>query len=324
MDLDDDAAAVYRAMLDDHTQTVADLAIALSLSRPRVRKALDTLADTALLQPAGADPMVLVPSPPRVGMAKLVAEAELALAAQARRVAAVRSLMETMAAEHDAHLHREALVHHRTVEAVRDRLQELALAARTECVSLNPGRAHKPDAMAASKPLNQLALERGVAIRAVYQDSFRHDAATLDYARWLTEIGGQARTMPEVPMLLVVVDHEVALLPRVVGDPSQGAIEVRSPALVAALVDHVEMVWLLAEPFGEARRREAPLTSATSRQLLQMLASGATDESAARRLGLSTRTVRRLMSDFMVQTGATSRFQAGVEAARRGLLDARD
>jgi hypothetical protein len=30
------------------------------------------------------------------------------------------------------------------------------------------------------------------------------------------------------------------------------------------------------------------------------------------------------MSDFMTQTGATSRFQAGVEAARRGLLDARD
>ncbi|GGM88583.1 hypothetical protein GCM10009721_12070 [Terrabacter tumescens] len=197
MDLDDDAAAVYRAMLDDHTQTVADLAIALSLSRPRVRKALDTLADTALLQPAGSDPLVLVPSPPRVGMARLVAEAEVALAAQARRVAAVRALMETMAADHDAHLHREALVHHRTVEGVRDRLQELALEARTECVSLNPGRAHKPDAMAASKPLNQLALERGVAIRAVYQDSFRHDPATLDYARWLTDMGGQARTMPE-------------------------------------------------------------------------------------------------------------------------------
>lgn len=321
MDFDDDAAAVYRAMLDDHTRTVGDLAAVLSLSRPRVRKALDTLADAALLHPADADPLLLVPSSPRIGMTRLVAQAELELAAQAQRVVAVRSLMETMAAEHDAHLHREALVHHLTVEAVRHRLEELSLEARTECVSLNPGRAHRPDAMAASKPLNQRALERGVAIRAVYQDSFRHDQATLDYARWLTEIGGRARTMPEVPMLLVIVDREVALLPRVVGDPSQGAIEVRSPAIVAALVEHVETVWLLAEPFGEVRRREAPTTNATSRQLLHMLASGVTDESAARRLGLSTRTVRRLMSDFMTQTGATSRFQAGVEAARRGLLD---
>jgi DNA-binding CsgD family transcriptional regulator/sugar-specific transcriptional regulator TrmB len=320
MELDGDAAAVYRAMLEDHTRTVADLAAALSITRPRVRKALDVLADAALLRPDQADPLLLVPSHPRVGMARLVAEAEAELAAQAQRVAAVRSLMETMALEHDAHRHREAIVHHDTLEGVRDRLEELSLEARTECVSLNPGRAHRPDAMAASKPLNQRALERGVAIRAVYQESFRHDPATLDYARWLTQIGGEARTMPEVPMLLVIVDREVALLPRVVGDPSQGAVEVRTPSVVAALVEYFETTWLLAAPFGEVRKREEPLSNATSRQLLQMLAAGATDEAAARRLGLSTRTVRRLMSDFMASTGAASRFQAGVEAVRRGLL----
>ena len=77
---------------------------------------------------------------------------------------------------------------------------------------------------------------------------------------------------------------------------------------------------LLAAPFGEVRKREEPLSNATSRQLLQMLAAGATDESAVRRLGLSTRTVRRLMRDFMASTGAASRFQAGVEAGRRGML----
>ncbi|MEO7784850.1 MAG: LuxR C-terminal-related transcriptional regulator [Terracoccus sp.] len=308
-------------MLEDHGRTVSDLAAALSMSEEAVRAALDTLADVALLRPSEDEPLTLLPSAPRVGMARLVAQAEVELAAQTQRVASVRALMETMTAEHDAHMHREALVHHLTVDAVRGRLEELALGARSECLSLNPGRQHRPDAMAASKPLNQRALEQGVAIRAVYQDSFRHDPATLAYANWLTELGGEARTMPEVPMLLVLVDREVALLPRVVGDPSQGAVEVRSPAIVTALVDYVETVWLLAEPFGEARRRDVPLTGVKAKHLLQMLASGTTDESAARRLGLSTRTVRRLMSDVMLQLGATSRFQAGVEAARRGLLE---
>ena len=38
------------------------------------------------------------------------------------------------------------------------------------------------------------------------------------------------------------------------------------------------------------------------------------------KLGLSLRTVRRRVADLMTELGADSRFQAGVEAARRGWL----
>ncbi|MEU4519312.1 helix-turn-helix transcriptional regulator [Amycolatopsis sp. NPDC024027] len=59
------------------------------------------------------------------------------------------------------------------------------------------------------------------------------------------------------------------------------------------------------------------------RQLLTLLTAGYTDESAAVRLGISVRTVRRLVSGIMNRLGARSRFQAGVKAADRGwLLDA--
>lgn len=52
-----------------------------------------------------------------------------------------------------------------------------------------------------------------------------------------------------------------------------------------------------------------------------MLAGGLTDEAMARKLGLSERTVRRLVSEPTERLGAASRFQAGVCAVRLGWLD---
>jgi DNA-binding NarL/FixJ family response regulator len=55
------------------------------------------------------------------------------------------------------------------------------------------------------------------------------------------------------------------------------------------------------------------------RFLLQELAAGAKDEQIARTLGLSLRTVRRRVAD-LIELGVDNRFQAGVEAVRRGWL----
>jgi DNA-binding NarL/FixJ family response regulator len=56
------------------------------------------------------------------------------------------------------------------------------------------------------------------------------------------------------------------------------------------------------------------------RLLLSQLAGGAKDEQIARALGLSVRTVRRRVAELLVELGADSRFQAGVEAVRRGWI----
>ncbi len=47
---------------------------------------------------------------------------------------------------------------------------------------------------------------------------------------------------------------------------------------------------------------------------------GAKDEQIARTLGLSLRTVRRRVADLLIELGVDNRFQAGVEAVRRGWL----
>ncbi|MEZ5096484.1 MAG: LuxR C-terminal-related transcriptional regulator [Nocardioides sp.] len=188
-------------------------------------------------------------------------------------------------------------------------------------MSLNPGRRHTAVSMRASRPLNAAALARGVAIRAVYQNSARTDPATMEYARWFNEAGGEVRTAPTVPVLMVVVDAEVALLPWAPERPAQGAVEVRVPAIVAALMEYFEQMWRLADPLGTARHREAAVHSAVVREVVRLASGGLTDEAVARRLEVSPRTVRRIMAEVMSELGAASRFQAGVEAARRGWLD---
>ncbi len=56
------------------------------------------------------------------------------------------------------------------------------------------------------------------------------------------------------------------------------------------------------------------------RELLRILAAGHSDETAARRLGVSVRTVRRMMAGICERLDARSRFQAGILAARQGWI----
>ena len=163
-------------------------------------------------------------------------------------------------------------------------------------------------------------MARGVQLRCVYQDAFRNDADTIAYAEWLTELGGDVRTVPSVPMQLVVVDREVAILPTNPADSRAGAIEVRNLGMIAVVCALFENVWIAATPLGTARTVDCQGLSPLEREVLKFLSEGHTDESLARRLGVSVRTVRRTIADLTERLGATSRFQAGVNAAQRGWI----
>jgi len=54
--------------------------------------------------------------------------------------------------------------------------------------------------------------------------------------------------------------------------------------------------------------------------ILALLAAGAPDATIARQAGVSQRTVERRVRALMDQLGAGTRFQAGVQAARRGMI----
>ncbi|MDB1087601.1 hypothetical protein PJ985_08480 [Streptomyces sp. ACA25] len=314
------AEAVYRATLQQPDHGVLALAEDTGLSESEIRDCLDELAALLLVKPSDQYGGRLRPVSPEVGLATLLASAEATLAERQAQLKKTRAEIAAIAAEHRGTQSSDNAIRLQGLDAVRARLEELQHATEFECLSLNPGGAHRPDARSAAAPLNEEALRRGVIIRALCRESFRNDPDTLAYARWLTEHGGQMRTLPTIPIQMIVIDRRVAILPLSPADPRSGALEIHSPGILAALCAFFEQSWSEGTCFGERPQSDNHECTPMERALLGFVAAGDTDEAAGRKLGVSLRTVRRMMSTLMGRLDASSRFQAGVNATRRGWL----
>ncbi|MFH9263193.1 TrmB family transcriptional regulator sugar-binding domain-containing protein [Streptomyces sp. NPDC017546] len=121
------------------------------------------------------------------------------------------------------------------------------------------------------------------------------------------------------PLQALIVDGRTAL---VVADSAAGryASLIRLPEMLNTLSIHFESVWRNAAPAWERIAFNSWGRAELARRILSALRAGVTDEVAARELSVSVRTYRRYVAEIMVLLGATSRFQAGVRAAKLGLL----
>ncbi|MFJ8212639.1 LuxR C-terminal-related transcriptional regulator [Streptomyces sp. NPDC096033] len=316
--------AVYRAMLADPRCGVDDLCVRLDLPEAAVRAALDELADLELLRASRDVPGAMRVVSPEVGLELILRRQEEDLvrrqqelarsrAAAARAVAEYADLRPGTAADST-----ERLV---GLDAIQGKLEILAKEVARECLSVMPGGAQSQASLDASRPLDADAMRRGIALLTLYQDSVRNDRATLAYARWMTEEGGLVRTCPVLPPRLLVFDREVAVVPVDPSNTKLGALCTREPGIVATMTALFEQTWQSAVPLGADRDVDADSgLSPGEKELLGFLAAGMTDEAAAKRLGLSLRTVRRQMAGLMERLGASSRFEAGLKAAQRGWL----
>jgi hypothetical protein len=158
------------------------------------------------------------------------------------------------------------------------------------------------------------AVDSGRRSRAVYPLRVLHEAPEVLQAR--ADEGEEVRLIDDLPTRLMVIHPTHAIVPEPLGFADEPRLLVRQGALVAALTLLFELYWERALPASElSGTRTSERTF-----LLRQLQSGARDEQMARTMGLSLRTVRRRISDLMIELGADSRFQAGAEAARRGWL----
>ena len=150
--------------------------------------------------------------------------------------------------------------------------------------------------------------------RAIYPVRALREAPQVLQAR--AEAGEEVRVLPDVPTRMFVIGTTHAVLPEPLGFVDEPRTLVRQQGLVEALGLLFERLWEQATPV--AGLDGGPGVPDVRRWLLHELAAGERDEQIARSLGLSLRTVRRRVADLMTELGADSRFQAGVEAARRG------
>ncbi|GAA2126540.1 helix-turn-helix domain-containing protein [Nocardioides bigeumensis] len=163
------------------------------------------------------------------------------------------------------------------------------------------------------------AIAKGRRSRAIYPVVALSEAP--DVLRARARAGEQIRLLPDLPTRLMVIGTTHAVVPEPLGYADEPRLLVRQGALVESLILLFEELWARASPVPEMDNLAGGEARPDLRRfLLQLLAAGQKDEQIARTLGMSLRTVRRRIADVMSELGADSRFQAGVEAIRRGWI----
>lgn len=176
-----------------------------------------------------------------------------------------------------------------------------------------------PYALAATNPVEPVSLDYGVHWRAIYAPEALEMPGALQEVEALAARGEQGRVLRDLPMKLAIADRRLALLPLDLDVEHAQAALIRDSTLLQALLELFEVYWRRAVPIGPDVAAE-PGEPTEDRRLAQLLAGGLTDNAIARQLGWSTRTMRRRTRRLFDELQAANRFQAGVQAARRGWL----
>jgi DNA-binding CsgD family transcriptional regulator len=194
---------------------------------------------------------------------------------------------------------------------------------QTELLSVAAGRAPKTRIDSRTRIANLYSARRGVRSRLLYQHAALRDRHTRSYLSELADNGARIRFASSVPGRSLVIDGEVALLPVPLSDHKHGLVVVHEPNIVSWVIATFEQLWAESQPLEDALNRQgnAAGLDQTRVAILRLMAEGEKDEAISRRLSISVRTCRRQIADYMAQVGASSRFQAGVIAARSGHLD---
>lgn len=316
LDPDSDQGRVYRALTLHGKCTPTQLADYTGLPSVVVGTALAELADLDAVMRMDADDLWTAAPPDRLIAQMLRLEEE-----RRARLWAVGAELDRLyhAAEHTARGSTE-------VEPVDDPLTLMALTRQlqeraTEQVRWldRPPYRSRPHHFVAQEALQARRMAAGLRYRTLYHQAVYDDTGLFTTMTRLVGLGEEARVLADLPVKLTIGDDHFALL---VPDPERagvsGVLAVHASGLLTALAGLFESLWKLGVPVSAQGDRE-PL-SEQDRSIITLMAAGVTDEAIARRLQLSRRTVVRRITALLDRLGASTRFQAGVQAAHRGWL----
>ncbi|MFI6523161.1 DNA-binding response regulator [Streptomyces uncialis] len=122
-----------------------------------------------------------------------------------------------------------------------------------------------------------------------------------------------------LPHETILIDRRVMILAGRETPTGREYTVTTSQILVDGVHSLFRAIWDAAVDLESYLRSDVAHLDADGRMILKALASGLTDESAAKRLGVSLRTYRRRVAELMAALEADSRFQAGLRAGELGL-----
>ncbi|MBF8188465.1 helix-turn-helix domain-containing protein [Nonomuraea sp. K274] len=318
--LDPAQTALYSAVLRLHRATRSDLAQAMDGPVEKVGRQLDDLVKLGVIDEQSGEYLARHPA---AALGRVIAARLDRLAEESRMIDSALGSIRGLIRDYDAG--RDYQSGPFTVELVSgaDVLYESVAGMAVQAPGLElltavPDERTMTDFVRKFADLWIDAQERKLlTVHAIVPVNTLPLPGVRDQLTRLVESGGQVRTMDRVPSWFMTVGAEAAGLPALWGgnlpDLAYNFHLVRAPVVVG----------VLQSLFGELWGRAVPLPwyrGGGMVQVLRLAAQGMCDESIARQLGVSVRTVRARFADAIAELGAQSRFHAGVEATRRGWL----
>lgn len=311
--------SVYRALLADPHADLGVLAGKLGVPESEVRSALRRLVELSLVRERSGG-RVYVPVNPEVALDAMLSLEQAELSRRERQLLQARAELARLVRDNDAGGGPVRQVSRLDdIEQILKVVHDLAARCYQETLSVITGIIG-PDELANSFEHDAGMMRRGVRLRILYTRAQAGVPHMREHMELLSRTGAEIRIADTLPHRLLVFDRAIAFLPVTPGRVRAGALVVREPAIIANLVTLFGSLWSGGVDLDQLAESGGPGASELDRNVLMLMSSGVKDEAAARQLNISDRTYRRHVADILVRLGASSRFQAGVEAVRRGWL----
>lgn len=313
--LNDDEIAVYQHLLRTGPSSITELDDAV-LDRDRsIDSILGGLVQAGLARRSGSDHSRYLPVPPDAGLEAMTLRRESELKqARIEVLNAYDEFRRTVHNESTTHL-----IEVVTGSAIIERIHQIKSGAQREILAIDS----PPYYIGGPNQEEIDHLKRGVSYRVVYSpESVEVPGYLTENILPCVEAGEQARVLPDVPAKLTIIDGSIAFVSMSVRDTdvNRSLLIIRPSSLLTALIGMFELCWRNALPLHASVGTEDDRLEPIERRLLALLATGAADDTIARTLGISRRTFFRYLERLMNRTGASTRFQLALHAARENWL----
>ncbi|MCE7082413.1 LuxR C-terminal-related transcriptional regulator [Streptomyces sp. ST2-7A] len=316
------ATRIYRLRVIHPTDSVAQVAARAGVAPDEAARAEEQLADLGLLRPSPGGGWVAIS--PESAADELLAPLEQDILQRRIAMAATRARLHALSGDYlEARSLRSAKTNIEVIkgiDSIRAVIDDLTRTCSSSLDTLAPGGGQSEQAIRSAVPLDLEMLARGVELRTIFQHSARRHLPTAQFVARITAAGARVRSSSTLPSRVQIYDRVCAVLPIDPENTGAGVALVRDPAVLGFVRRLFEYYWERSVNFSEVDRVAGPAPTGLERDVLLLMATGKKNQVIAHQLGMSDRSVSRIVSTLMERLDADSRFQAGVKAVQNGWL----
>jgi DNA-binding transcriptional ArsR family regulator len=311
---------LYRALLRGPATSLEELAPALGVTGRRLQTAFAALEKAGLAEQLDDKIVMMAPD---IALTRLIGQETRRMRTARDQLDLLRGLVPELTAEHlssQAPTGDPIIIERVEGGDVVQLVRGLMATSSGDLLWLRPDQWKYPPGREIDDWVIDL-IRAGRRSRAIYPARVLEEAPHV--VRERSEAGEHVRVLADVPCRVSIMGTTAALISEDFGVNDGRRLVVRQHSMIGALTLLFENLWERAMPvpgLDGLNGLSGGDRVSDRRLLLDQLAGGAKDEQIARALGLSLRTVRRRVADVLDELGVDSRFQAGVEAVRRGWL----